>query len=188
MPASLSNQNISNTYKGLLHTQGDSLPSTGNIVVTDGSGQSSSLALGVVDQGIKVTGTSEFNDINASYVNLSGLSVGGDDGIVSLNTPKAWAIFAGNDGTLRAGYNVDSITTPTPGEFEVTFQTALPSENYVVQTSLAFDNTTPSMVCTHVMSVPVPTNASFKMKTYKLVGSTPTQFQPTTVSVTVYHA
>ena len=188
MPASLSNQNISNTYKGLLHAQGDLLPSTGNIVVTDGSGQSSSLAIGVANQGIKVTGTSIFNDIDASYATLSGLIVGGDDGIVSLNTPKAWAIFAGNNGALLAGYNVDTITTATAGEYEITFRTALPSENYVVQTSLAFDNTTPSMVCSHVMSVPTPTNASFKMKTYKLVGSTPTQFQPTTVSITVYHA
>lgn len=192
MPASLSNQNISNTYKGLLHAQGDALPSTGNIVITDGSGQSSSLAIGVANQGIKVTGTSVFNDIDASYVNLSGLYVGGDDGIVSLNTPKAWAIFSGNDGTLRAGYNVlTPITTTVAGEYEITFRNALPSENYVVQTSLAFDNAgsgAPFMVCSHVMSSPTPTNTSFKMKTYKLVGSTPTQFQPTTVSITVYHA
>ena len=194
MPASLSNQNISNTYKGLLHAQGDALPTTGNIVITDGYGQNSALSLGVANQGIKVSGTSIFNDIQADTASLSGeLYVSGDGGIVSLNTPKAWAIFAGNDGTLRAGYNVlTPITTTVVGEYEITFRNALASENYVVQTSLAFDNAgtgSPFMVCSHVMSVPTPSTTSFKMKTYRMsFGSAPVQFAPTTVSITVYHA
>lgn len=193
MPASLSNQNISNTYKGLLHAQGDALPTTGNVVITDGYGQNSALSLGVADQGIKVSGTSVFNDIEAGYVSLSGLIVGGDDGITSLNTPKAWAIFSGNDGTLRAGYNVlTPITRSVAGEYQITFRNALPSENYVVQANLAFDNAgsgAPFMVCSHVMSVPTPSTTSFKMKTYRMsFGSAPVQFDPVTVSITVYHA
>ncbi len=194
MPASLSNQNISNTYKGLLHAQGDALPTTGNVVITDGYGQNSALSLGVANQGIKVSGPSLFNEVVADTLSLSGeLYVSGDDGITSINAPKAWAIFSGNDGTLRAGYNVlTPITTTVVGEYEITFRNALASENYVVQTSLAFDNVgvgSPFMVCSHVVSVPAPTINSFKMKTYRMsVGSAPVQFAPTTVSITVYHA
>ena len=194
MPASLSNQNISNTYKGLLHAQGDALPTTGNVVITDGYGQNSALSLGVANQGIKVSGTSIFNDIVADTATLSGeLYVGGDDGVTSLNTPKAWAIFSGNDGTLRAGYNIlTPITRSVAGEYQITFRNALPSANYVVQTSLEFDNTgsgAPFMVCSHVMSVPTPSTTSFKMRTYRMpVGLAPVQFDPVTVSVTVYHA
>jgi len=195
MPASLSNQNISNTYKGLLHAQGDALPTTGNVVITDGYGQNSALSLGVANQGIKVSGPSLFNDVVADTLSLSGeLYVGADNGITSINAPKAWALFSGNDGTLRAGYNV----LPLPGmraavgEYLITFRNALPTEKYVVQTSLAFDNAGPSapfMVCSYVMPDPPPTASSFKMKTYRMSTlQAPTPFDPWTVSITVYHA
>ena len=191
MPASLSNQNISNTYRGLLHAQGDALPTTGNIVITDGSGQSSSLSLGTAGQGIVVSGPAELGNVYATSASLSSLTMEGLAGIVSPNTPKAWAIFAGNDGTLKSNYNVSSVTSPVAGEFDVTFASPLATAEYVVQTSLQMDNATINgyMVCSHVMSVPVPSTTSFKMKTYRmLANSAIQQFQPVRVSITVYHA
>lgn len=191
MPASLSNQNISNTYKGLLHAQGDALPTTGNIIITDGSGQSSSLSLGTNGQGIKVSGPSMLGDIYAATAFLSSLNVTGDEGIVSPNTPKAWAVFAGNNGALKSSYNISSVTSPVGGEFDVTFASPLSTAEYVVQTSLQLDNaaTNGYMVCSHVMSNPPPSTTSFKMKTYRmLANSSIQQFQPVRVYITVYHA
>ena len=191
MPASLSNQNISNTYRGLLHAQGDALPTTGNIVITDGSGQSSSLSLGTAGQGIVVSGPAELGNVYATSASLSSLTMEGLAGIVSPNTPKAWAIFAGNDGTLKSNYNVSSVTSPVAGEFDVTFTNPLATADYVVQTSLQLDNAAINgyMVCSHVMSVPPPSTTSFKMRTYRmLANSAIDQFQPVRVCITVYHA
>ncbi len=189
MPASLSNQNISNTYRGLLHAQGDALPATGNIVVTDGSGQSTSLSVGTAGQGIIVSGPTQLDVVYATYATLSSLTMG-YTGIVSPNTPKAWAVFAGNDGTLKTSYNVLTATTIVAGEYEITFANALASSDYVVQTSLQLDNASLSgyMVCSHVMSSPTPSQTSFKMRTYRmLANSAIEQFRPERVFITVYH-
>jgi hypothetical protein len=191
MPASLSNQNISNTYRGLLHAQGDALQATGNIVITDGSGQSTSLSLGTAGQGITVTGPTQLDSIYATSAYLSSLIMEGYAGIVSPNTPKAWAVFAGNDGSLKTSYNVLTATTTVDGEYEITFANALASSNYVVQTSLQMDNAAIGgrMVCSHVMSAPPPSTTSFKMKTYRmLANSAIEQFRPERVFITVYHA
>jgi hypothetical protein len=42
------------------------------------------------------------------------------------------------------------------------------------------------MVCSHVKAQPSPTTSSFGVRTYRLVGTTPTQFDPQTVSVVVF--
>lgn len=192
MPASLSNQNISNTYQGLLHAQGDALPSLGRVVIADGSGKSSALSLGIANQGIMVTGPAELNNIYATTATLSSLTMAGPAGIVSPNTPKAWAVFSGTtDSPLKSSYNVSSVTSDVVGEFIVTFASPLATAEYVVQTSLQLDNSTTNsyMVCSHVMSNPVPSTTSFKMKTYRMhANSAIQQFSPVRVYITVYHA
>lgn len=53
----LTNTNISQTYKGLLHAGGVKIPTSGGIVgIYDGAGQQTSLSLGLINQGISVTG------------------------------------------------------------------------------------------------------------------------------------
>lgn len=57
MPNALTDTNISTTYAGVLHAQGEPIPATGLKVVYDGIGNKSSLSVGREGQGIRVTGT-----------------------------------------------------------------------------------------------------------------------------------
>jgi hypothetical protein len=54
--SSLTDLYISDSYTGLLHAGGISLPVTGQITMYDGSGQVSSLSLGIAGQGADITG------------------------------------------------------------------------------------------------------------------------------------
>jgi len=66
---------------------------------------------------------------------------------------KAWVNFAGSTGTIRASYNVSSVTRNATGDYTVNFTSALADANYAVAAStswqsgtalnaLAMDNTT----------------------------------------------
>ena len=57
MPNALTDTNISTTYAGVLHAQGEPIPPTGLKVVYDGVGNKSSLSVGREGEGIRVTGT-----------------------------------------------------------------------------------------------------------------------------------
>lgn len=191
MPADLTNQNISLTYKGLLHAQGNVLPPTGQVIVADGSGQYSSIAVGLSGSGITVTGDVQSSSVVAEYGTIENLILSGataENHVTAPNTAKAWVLFSGNDGSIRASHNVSSVTRNTAGDYTITFTGAMISGNYAVNTSMSYDNTTPHMVCSHIKSQPAPSTTGFGIKTYRLVGSTPTQFDAATVSVVVYHA
>ena len=56
MSSDLSNQYIDDTFDGLLHLNGDPLPSSGKGKVYDGSGQESALSVGVSGNGVGVSG------------------------------------------------------------------------------------------------------------------------------------
>lgn len=53
---SLTNTNISDTYRGILHSRGVPVPSIGQVDIHDGSGNTTALKLGQRGQGIYVTG------------------------------------------------------------------------------------------------------------------------------------
>jgi hypothetical protein len=50
---------------------------------------------------------------------------------------KAWVNFAGSTATIRASYNVSSITRNTTGQYFVNLTNALADTNYCVQTTCA---------------------------------------------------
>jgi len=52
----LTDKLVKDTYKGVLHAQGESLPSTGTVDVYDGGGQQSSLSLGLSGNGGAISG------------------------------------------------------------------------------------------------------------------------------------
>lgn len=190
MPADLTNQNISLTYKGLLHAQGNLLPSSGQVIIADGAGQYSSLSVGVTGQGITVTGDINATSIGTEYGTIESLTLSSavaQSYITAPNTAKAWVVFSGNDGTMRAGYNIATVVRNTAGDYSLTFINDMTSADYVVHTNISYDNTTPYMVCSHVKAQPAPATTGFGLRTYRLVGSTPTQFDAATVSVVVYH-
>ena len=84
MPNALTDTNISTTYAGVLHAQGEPIPATGLKVVYDGIGNKSSLSIGRDGQGIRVTGTIYADSIN---VGSGGLDPGSVQEIVNLIYP-----------------------------------------------------------------------------------------------------
>lgn len=76
MPNALTNTNISATYQGVLHTNGITIPPTGQETVYDGVGVQSSLSVGRSNQGATVTGLLSANDLKAGELlmpNVDGL-------------------------------------------------------------------------------------------------------------------
>ena len=93
MPNALTDTNISTTYAGVLHAQGEPIPATGLKAVYDGVGNKSSLSVGRDGQGIKVTGTIE---ADAIAVGGGGLDVSSVQAIVDLIYPVGALLITTN--------------------------------------------------------------------------------------------
>jgi hypothetical protein len=70
MPNALTNTNISATYNGVLHTDGTTIPPTGQQSVYDGAGAQSSLSIGRTNQGASVTGSLSATDLYAGQLRM----------------------------------------------------------------------------------------------------------------------
>lgn len=77
MPQNLLDQSVESTYEGVLHAEGAALPLQGTQIIYDGSGQASSLEVGVSGNGIAIagglsitgklsTGALEFTNVDAA--------------------------------------------------------------------------------------------------------------------------
>jgi hypothetical protein len=64
--------------------------------------------------------------------NISNGSVSTSSANVIQGSAKAWVNFNGSGGTIRASYNVSSITVTTTGYYTVNLTNALSDTNYVV--------------------------------------------------------
>jgi microcystin-dependent protein len=93
MPNALTDTNISTTYAGVLHAQGEPIPATGLKAVYDGVGNKSSLSVGRDGNGIKVTGTIE---ADAIAVGGGGLDVSSVQAIVDLIYPVGALLITTN--------------------------------------------------------------------------------------------
>lgn len=71
----LTDTNISDTYVALLHARGEALPSSGQVLVYDGSGNVSSLRLGRSGNGAYISGT-----LSANALTVNGISYPSVDG------------------------------------------------------------------------------------------------------------
>lgn len=106
MALDLTDQDMSETYIGLLHAQGEPLPVIGRTVVYDGIGNATALSLGRVDAGVKITGVTEcailssnnayinqgsFHGIDSDFVVCNNTQIGID----AINAARAWVRFKG---------------------------------------------------------------------------------------------
>lgn len=71
----LTDQNISDTYVGLLHGQGEQLPITGQVLMYDGNGNSTSIRVGRLGQGFSVIGT-----LSSDVLSVAGVTYPTADG------------------------------------------------------------------------------------------------------------
>ena len=124
--ATLTNTEISDTYKGLIKTSGTcSLPNTGKTVLSDGDGNSSSLSIGVVDEGATISGTA----VVTGNINQSVSTCTSTLGIVNVCkdlTVNEGTCLKGNvviDGVLNTNNNnclgSESNSTEIPGQLAV---------------------------------------------------------------------
>lgn len=87
MPNALTNTNISATYKGVLHANGEPLPDISIKPVYDGTGVQSALSLGRSNQGASVTGLLSANDVKAGELRMPNKDNGVQFQVVARTSP-----------------------------------------------------------------------------------------------------
>ncbi len=82
---------------------------------------------------------------------------------------KAWVSFTGSTGTIRASFNVSSITRNTTGDYNINFTNAFADANYsAVASSSGNSNGAPSMPMLYSSSAGTtvaPTTSGFRFRT-----------------------
>lgn len=113
MPTNLTNSNISETYQGVLHANGE-LPPSGQAQIYDGVGNKSAITLGQEDGGITITGNLNVegsingNSITGNTINGGGFSKPQD--IVDLIYPVGSVYISLDAGNPNAKFP-GSVTT-----------------------------------------------------------------------------
>lgn len=67
MPASLTNTNVNETFKGLIHSGGDAIPPVGIVPLYDGAGNQTPINIGRSGNGIQI------QDLSANNVSINGI-------------------------------------------------------------------------------------------------------------------
>ena len=86
MPNALTNTNISATYKGVLHADGEPIPASGLKPVYDGTGVQSALSVGRSNQGATVSGYLSSNDLRAGQLKMPNEDKGIENQVVARTT------------------------------------------------------------------------------------------------------
>ena len=145
MATDLTDMDMSETYGGLLHAQGEPLPPIGRTTLYDGLGNRTALSVGRVDSGAKITGVTECETLSSGiiYSNQGDFHTLESDfivcgntqlGIDAINAPRAWVRFKGrqlepiayNNITYNqkiSYFNVNSILRIETGVFKVFLNT-----------------------------------------------------------------
>ena len=86
MPNALTNTNISATYKGVLHANGEPIPDVGLKPVYDGTGVQSALSIGRTNQGATVSGLLQADDVKAGQLRMPNVDKGIENHVVARTT------------------------------------------------------------------------------------------------------
>ena len=107
---------------------------------------------------------------NSTAGNITAAKV--QNGGVTTNA-LAWVNFNGTNGTIRASYNVSSVTRVGAGNYTITFTNALADANYAPQVNnQAFGNgygTSNNIFSTGYNTNAAPSTSSFSVCTYRTV-------------------
>jgi hypothetical protein len=124
MPQNLTDQNIDETFAGLLHAQGAQLPTANQVDLYDGVGNKSALKVGRANNGATVyAGDGESGFTVLGDVSATGRATLGHmealSGSTGPNIPKAFVSFWGNTGEMTTSYGVDSVSRQSTGKYIV---------------------------------------------------------------------
>lgn len=79
---------------------------------------------------------------------------------------KAWVTFNGVSGsTVRASYNVSSVTRNTTADYTLNFTTAMTDSNYSVSGSVSNNGVTGSVIFAPTGATYAPTTTTFRFQT-----------------------
>ena len=190
MPTSLTDQDISATYKGLIHAQGSTLPNTGQVRLYDGDGSVAALSLGANSNGATVYG-------NLTVTNaLSSPSLYVPNNVFAPNTAKAWVCFMGSntfgDQVIKASYNVARVSRSGAGSsqvYSVVFtEGAVKDANYCHQLSYTSskNDLANKVAFAFVDSVAPPSVNSINL-CFRMFNGVTTPFDPITASLTIFN-
>lgn len=135
----LTNENISETFYGVLHAGGTNISPIGRTQIYDGNGGQTALALGLVGQGAIIHGTSTtVGPVIAHSVAISGAFSGGSIGVTGditgnrvLTTQPIANSMLPNFGTAGTVTGlVNSITTDSKGRVQSVTTTQTPYKAY----------------------------------------------------------
>ena len=120
----------------------------------------------VAGTGVSVSGSTgavTFTNSGVTSIATAGaLSASASSGAVTLTTAvRAWANFNGSGGTIRASFNVASITVNGTGDYTINFTTAMPDANYSI--SMSSD-----LQITQLAPAVAPTTTGFRINTTTL--------------------
>lgn len=189
MPLSLTDQVISTTYKGIIHSQGDAIPITDQVRLYDGTGNETSLSIGREDAGVTV-----FGDLSATDTIYSPNAVI-TEGIISPNTAKVWVNFTGSsiqgDQTINSSHNVINVMrsgTSLSTVYTVNF-TSLTFKDAKYSYHITFANTktgTNYPAFAFVDSEKPPTTSYIHLCFRKFNGTAVVPFDPEFASLTIF--
>jgi hypothetical protein len=198
MPTNLTDNNIDETFGGLIHAQGAALPTTGKIDLYDGVGNKSSLQIGRSGKGATIyAGVNEDSFTVLGDLSASGRAVIGHmealSGSTAPNITKAFVSFWGNTSEPFTKYGISSVQRTNAGKYTVYFTPEttsllenLPGTEYHIQTSITVnqvDTADPNIFCVVTDDT---SNTSASIKCMKLVSGTSQFFDPRHVHVAIF--
>lgn len=195
MPSiSLTDTNIDETYVGLLHAQGATMPLLGQVRLYDGSGKQTSIAVGINSNGMTVSGLLSADILTTPTVNALAVN--------SPTTAKAWVNFSSNgtlgDQTIAAGgaFKITKVTRSIdaviPNMFNYTAVIApgtLVSDSYTYSLTLSQSkNNNTTVVYAFVDSSSPPTLNSITMcfRQFAVGGSNISNLDPVNATLVIY--
>jgi|GEM_PF-3806608 len=98
MATTLTDNNISDTYTGLIHAQGAQLPAAGQVILYDGNGNATSVRLGRSGNGATITGILSAQQFKASGINYP--TVDGNENEALITDGNGNAFFGSLSGSL----------------------------------------------------------------------------------------
>lgn len=187
---SLTDTNINETYVGLLHAQGATMPLLGQVRLYDGSGKQSSIAVGINSNGMTVSGLLSADTVTTPVVNAVAVN--------SPTTAKAWVNFSGssalNEQTINTAFNITKVmryldSTSTYYYTATIAPGTLVSTSYTYSLTFAQSKTNnTSVVYAFVDTVAAPTVNSITMcfRRFAVGGSVITNFDPDNATLVIY--
>lgn len=199
MPTNLTDNNIDETFGGLIHAQGAALPVTGKIDLYDGVGNKSSLQLGRYGTGATIyAGVNENNFTVIGDVSATGRAILGHmealHGSTAPNIAKAYVLFKPADQQIYTAYGVNDIDREGIGKYIVNLDDitqsildGLSADKYAVFVNMVIEDAVKDTLAIYsATAVNNSSNSQIYIRCTRYNGTYIEFYEPSEVSVAIY--